>query len=301
MKSIDKVIKTACKLIDLPYNKFNLDNYLSVLKSHKINFNFSQTKNNLPIKLMSGNDEHSGIVETGLFQSRSKRNIYIVGKGILFDSGGLDLKPPDGTMQAMTDDKAGAIIALIVANYLQGNVIAYCPCTTNLIQTSKITPGDIIKIGKHLVKITNTDAEGRLILAQAISSINQKSNDIIISIATLTGGCSIAVGDRATAIMSDNNDLLKKYAEAAFEAKELAWALPMFDYMQKYYTKEPIRNHIKEFKGSTCQGGMFIKQFVKYPKNFIHLDIASSAFDDVGMANGVPIKSLINFIRKLND
>jgi len=300
MDKLDKVVKTAKSLIDLPYNKFNLDTYFSTLKQY---FDVDRlfTQSNAPIQLMSGNHVCAGIVTNqSLKQIETKgRKIYIVGKGILFDSGGLDLKPPDGSMSAMTDDKAGSIIALAVADYLKGNVVAYCPVTTNFIHTSKITPGDIIPIGKHQVKVTDTDAEGRLILAEAISAITQNKDDIIISVATLTGGCPIAVGDRATAIMSDNDDLLRKYAEASFKAKELAWALPMFDYMQEYYAKEPLRNWIKEFKGSTCQGGMFIRQFVKYPKNFIHLDIASSAFDSEGMANGVPIKSLINFIRSL--
>jgi len=292
-------VGTAKKLIDLPYNRFNLNNYLSVLKSHKLNFTFTQTKDNLPIHLMSGNDEHSGIVETGLLESKNKRNIYIVGKGILFDSGGMDLKP-HGYMTDMTGDKAGMIIALSVANYLKKNIIAYCPVTTNLINTSKIIPGDEIKIGKKIVRVSNTDAEGRLILAEAITSLNASKNDIIITIATLTGAVSYAIGDEATGVFAENEELLKKYAEASFETKELAWGLPLWEYYQKkYYNKKLIENSIKDIKAGATEGAMFIKQFVPYPNNWIHLDIAGSAFDDKGKANGVPIKSLINFIRSL--
>jgi leucyl aminopeptidase len=298
MSNLNKVVGTAKKLIDLPYNRFNLDNYLSVLKSHKLNFTFTQTKDNLPIRLMSGNDEHSGIVETGLLESKKKRNIYIVGKGILFDSGGMNIKLRG--MADMTGDKAGMIIALSVANYLKENVIAYCPVATNLINTSKIIPGDEIKIGKKIVRITNTDAEGRLILAEAITSLNASKNDIIITIATLTGAVSYAIGDEATGVFAENEELLRKYAEASFKAKELAWGLPLWGYYQKkYYNKKLIENSIKDIKAGATEGALFIKQFISFPNQWLHLDIAGSAFDEKGKASGIPIKSLINFINKL--
>lgn len=293
MDKITREIKICNKLVDLSYNNFSLENYKEILTKNKYNYDFIESDENLPIKLMSGNHPNSGILSSG------EGKIIIVGKGVLFDSGGLDLKPPDGTMSAMTDDKCGMLIAMTIAKMFPNQVRAFCPVSTNFIFNSKIIPGNVYNIGKHQVKVTDTDAEGRLLLIEAISQLNASPDDIIISVATLTGSCSHAIGDKATAIMSDNEDLLRKYAEASFEAKELAWALPMFDYMQGYYAKEPLRNWIKEFKSSTCQGGMFIRQFVKYPKNFIHLDIASSAFDSEGMANGVPIKSLINFIRSL--
>jgi len=298
MNKFDKVINTAKKLIDLPYNKFNLENYKEVLWKYFENMHFKGSDQNLPIKLMSGNHENSGKVEIN-YSTTNKRNIYIIGKGILFDSGGMDLKP-SGRMFDMTDDKAGMIIALNVANYLKGNVVAYCPVTTNFIHTSKIIPGDEIKIGKKIVKITNTDAEGRLILAEAISSLNVSKNDIIITIATLTGSVGYAIGDKATGVFTKNEILMKKYAEASFEAKEYAWGLPIWDYLQKkYYNKKIIKNSVKEIKEGATEGALFIKQFIPYPNQWIHLDIASSSFDKQGRANGVPIRSLINFIRRL--
>lgn len=298
MNKLDKVIKTAQKLIDLPYNKFNLSNYLTVLKSNKLNFTFSQTKGNLPIKLMSGNDEHSGIIESRFLDKKHKKNIYIIGKGILFDSGGLDLKYRG--MNDMTGDKAGMIIALSVSNYLKGNTIAYCPITTNFLHTSKIIPGDEIKINKKIVKVTNTDAEGRLILAEAVSNLNISKNDIIITIATLTGAVGYAIGDKATGVFSPNNELLKKYSEASYEAKEYAWGLPLWDYLEKrYYSKKIIQNSVKDIKCGATEGALFIKQFIPYPNQWLHLDCASSSFNKQGKANGVPLKSLINFINKI--
>lgn len=291
MKNLNNVISIAKKLINLPYNKFNLDNYYSILIKEFGCLDFFKNPN-LPTQLMSGNHSNAGIVKTP-----GNGKIYIVGKGILFDSGGMDLKRG---MVDMTGDKAGMIIALAVADYLKENIIAYCPVSTNFIHTSKIIPGDEIKIGKKIVKITNTDAEGRLILAEALSSLHPNKNDIIITIATLTGIVGYAIGDKATGVFSENNELLKKYAEASYEAQEYAWALPLWKYLQKqYYNKKIIDNSIKDIKAGATEGAMFIKQFVLYPHNWIHLDIAYSAFDKNKKASGVPIKSLINFIKKL--
>jgi leucyl aminopeptidase len=298
MSKLDKVIRTAKSLIDLPLNKFNLENYQKIL-FHKFGLgplDFIRNPN-LPCQLMSGEHPNAGIIKT---PGRGK--IYIIGKGILFDSGGMDIKLRG--MADMTGDKAGAIIALSVANYLKGNVVAYCPVTTNLINTSKITPGDEIKIGKKIVKITNTDAEGRLILAEAITSLNASKNDIIITIATLTGAVSYAIGDGATGVFAENEELLRKYAEASFEAKELAWGLPLWEYYQeKYYNKKLIENSIKDIKAGATEGAMFIKQFVPNPENWIHLDIAGTAFGvpDINYlgsgATGVGVRLLIELAK----
>lgn len=295
MTKLNKVINTAKKLIDLPYNKFNLDNYFNELINyfHWIDINY--TEENQPIQLMSGNHKNSGIVRT--YSKNEKRKIYIIGKGILFDSGGYNLKTGRNGAYGMHGDKAGAIIAFSVANYLKGNVVAYCPITTNFLHNSKLTPGDIIRIGNNRVNVNNTDAEGRLILAEAISTLNVSKSDIIITIATLTGCCEYAV-DKATGVFGDNNKLVNTYLEASKEEKEYAWHLPMFDYMQKFYKKQPFKNAEDKIKAGASEGAMFIKQFVKYPENWIHLDIAGSAHKD-NKSTGIPIKSLINFIRRL--
>jgi len=296
MDNIKKVIEVSKKLSNLPYNRFNLENYFSVLHENELNPVTFDTAKNLPIKLMSGDNFYARVVTSNYFPNK-KKNIYIVGKGILFDSGGLNLK--DRHMDDMINDKTGMIIAMNVANYLKGNVIAFCPVTTNFIQNSKITPGDIISIGKKEVKVTNTDAEGRLILAEALSMIKPNPNDIVITLATLTGAAAYAVGEEATAVLGENEELLKKYAEASFEAKELAWALPLWNhYQKKYYDKKLIENSVNAIKCGTSEAALFVKQFVPNPNNWIHLDIAYSAFTGK-KANGVPVKSLINFIRRI--
>ena len=292
MAKLTKVINTTKKLINLPYNKCNLENYSKIFHKYFGSLDFIRNPN-LPCQLMSGTNPHAGIVKTP-----NKGNIYIIGKGILFDSGGLDIKLRG--MSDMTGDKAGAIIALSVANYLKGNVVAVCPITTNLLQSSQITPGDEIKIGKKIVKVMNTDAEGRLILAEAISTLNVSRDDIIITVATLTGSVGYAIGDRATGIFTKSSKLARLFSEAAFEAKEEAWLLPMWDYLEEdYYKRKIIVNSNDKIKCGAVEAALFLKQFVPNPENFIHLDIAYSAFDENKRATGVPIKSLINFVKKI--
>jgi leucyl aminopeptidase len=299
MNKLNKVINTAKKLINLPHNSFSLDNYFPILSKSYGELGFKNTDLHLPIKLMSGGHSNSGIVTSNnLISPYRKRNIYIIGKGILFDSGGMDLKKG---MECMADDKAGMITALVVSNYCK-NVVAYCPVTTNFIHTSKIIPGDEIKIGKKIVKVTNTDAEGRLILAEALTILNITKSDIIITIATLTGCCEYALGKKATAILTPNDKLAQLFLNASAKAKELAWRLPLWNYIEKdYFKKKDIKNYEKEIKADTIGAAVFLKQFVKYPENWIHMDIASSAFDKNGKANGVPMRSLINFIKNYNE
>lgn len=300
MKPINQIINIAKKLINLPYNQFHLNNYKQILWKYFEHMHFQESQSNLPIKLMSGNNQNAGITFVDCNTIHKKR-IFIIGKGILFDSGGLNLKTGKNGSYGMHGDKAGMIIALTIAHYFKNNIIAYCPVTTNFIQTSQITPGDEISIGNKIVKITNTDAEGRLILAEALSNLNLNItlNDIVITIATLTGCVGLAIDKKTTGVFSPNNMLAALYLKASQEAKEYAWRLPLFDYMQDFYKKKIINNGEDKILAGASEGAMFIKQFVKYPNNWIHLDIAYSAFDKNQKATGAPIKSLINFIQKL--
>ena len=298
MKKLDLYIKNCKKLIDMPYNELNLNNYkkkvCNLLKIKELQF--INTSNKSPIKLMSGQDKNAGIIFNGIGK-KNKRNIYLIGKGILFDSGGYNLK---NKMDTMKCDMAGMAIAMAVSSYLdKDNVIAYCPVATNFIHNNGIIPSDIINIGKKKVEILNTDAEGRLILAEAISNLKVSKNDIVITIATLTGACAIAIGEKATAIMSVNDNLANGYYKASLKTKELSWILPMWEYIDKELNKKLIPNILKH-KCGTINAGLFLKQFVKYENNFLHLDIAYSAYDEnKRKATGEPIKTLVEFIKSI--
>jgi len=245
---------------------------------------------------MSGQDENAGIICSNINDTSKKRNIYIVGKGILFDSGGYDLKHK---MLGMKTDMAGMAISFAVSSYINSSkIVSFCPVATNFIHNNNIIPADYIKIGNKEVEITNTDAEGRLILAETLSQLPVEKNDIIITIATLTGACAYALGEKATAFMTPNEKLADDYYKASNKSKELAWRLPLWDYLQKNFNKKRIINSEKE-KCGTIMAGMFIKQFVKYPNNWIHLDIAYSSYNDkTKKATGEPIKTLIEFIKQ---
>jgi leucyl aminopeptidase len=293
---IPVLINKVKKLINLPYNKFSLENYQTILEdSLGVRYFFKTSKPNLPIQLMSNNNPNAGIINYDN-NLHNKGRIFVVGKGILFDSGGLDLKRG---MADMKNDKAGMIIALATSIYFNDNVISWCPVTTNFIHNSLITPGDIIPIGKKDVEVTNTDAEGRLILAEALSDMSVTEKDIVITIATLTGCVEYAVG-KATGVFSPNKCLVNKYLEASTKEKELAWELPLWaDLEKKHYSKKLIQNSVKDIKCGATEGALFLKQFIAFPNNWLHLDIAASISDAKGKTNGVPLKSLISFINSI--
>jgi leucyl aminopeptidase len=300
-KKIKKYVEKYKKLVDLPYNQFNLDNYSEVIReTFKVQPMAYNTEANKPIKLMSGQDENACVLMT--IPLEKKRKIYIVGKGILFDAGGYDLKED---MSHMKIDMAGLACAWATHAYYKkvkktDRVVPYCPVSTNFLHNNQIIPGDRIKIGKKMVEVTNTDAEGRLILAEALSNLQPTENDIVITVATLTGCVEYAVGKKAVGVFSPNDALIQKYLSASKEAEELAWRLPLWDYLQKKYNKKIIKNSDDKISAGATEGAMFLKQFVKYPDNWIHLDIASCAFDeDKEKPTGKPLASIIKFVEGL--
>jgi len=297
---LKKYIQASNKLIEMPHNELNLANYIE-----KFNVGFNDEFSRIPastngvIDLMSGGVSGAGLLYLPT-AGTSGRRVVVVGKGILFDSGGYSLKK---NMNGMHTDMAGAAIASAVGAYFKqnekANVQAFCPVATNFLHNSKIIVGDRLKIGKKIVEVNNTDAEGRLILAEALSTFHLGKNDIVITVATLTGACGYAVGDKATAIMSPNKKLVSEYMKASNKTKELAWELPLWDYLQKQFDKKVISNISKD-KCGTILAGMFLKQFVKYPNNWIHLDVAEIAYNNTTKkGTGEPIKTLVEFIRSI--
>lgn len=290
---LNKSIKNCKKLIDMPFNHFNLDNYISIIaKNFKKPLSFIGTPPNTPIKLMSGNHKQAGIIQMG----SDDKKITLIGKGVLFDAGGYNLKRQ---MTDMKSDMAGMATVLAVMNETD-KVNISCPVATNLITNNLIIPGDEIKIGKKNVTITDTDAEGRLILAETLATIDQKDN-IIVTVATLTGVVGYAVGDRVTGVFTPNDELWNKFKKASDKANELCWRLPLWDYLQKKHFKtNNIKNYVKTKPGASM-AALFIQQFIKNPNNWIHLDIAYSAWNTAKeKATGVPVKSLLSFVKGYN-
>ncbi|MGD0780212.1 MAG: leucyl aminopeptidase [Dehalococcoidales bacterium] len=236
----------------------------------------------------------------------SEIDLALVGKGITFDSGGISIKPSEN-MADMKDDMAGgaAVLATLMAlAQLKPaiNVTAFVPATENLPSGTALKPGDIITImnGKT-IEVLNTDAEGRLILADALSYAVKSGAKAIIDVATLTGACQVALGKITTGAFTNNQALVDKVIAAGNEVGEPAWQLPMFD---EY--KEFIKSDIADIKnsgnryGSAITTAKFLEEFVdKTP--WVHLDLTGPDNDKekgylVKGATGVPVRTLISFV-----
>ena len=240
-------------------------------------------------------------------EKKAKRKIAIVGKGITFDAGGLDLKPAS-SMLTMRDDMSGAaaVIATMKAiseikpNVEVHGIIAACE---NMPSGSAYKPGDVItaKTGRT-IEIDNTDAEGRVTLADALAYAEELGVDEIIDIATLTGACMVALGTVASGIMGNREENIASFIETAAIAGERFWQMPMYE---EY--GETLKSDIADTKntggrmGGTSAAGIFLSKFIKSTP-WLHLDIAGTAFLDkpnsegIKNATGVGIRSLIKYI-----
>ena len=237
-----------------------------------------------------------------------KKKIAIIGKGICFDSGGLDIKPPS-SMLTMKDDMSGAACVLAVMqalNKLQPDaevhgIIAACE---NMPSGSSYKPGDILtaKNGKT-IEVDNTDAEGRLTLADALCFACELGIDEVIDIATLTGACMVALGTVASGIMGNNEDMISRLIETGKDSGETFWQLPMF----KEY-KDSLKSDIADMKntgsryGGASAAGVFLQEFVKDVK-WAHIDIAGTAYLEkpqkelIAGATGVGVRTLLNYVK----
>ena len=236
-----------------------------------------------------------------------KKKIAIVGKGITFDAGGLDLKPA-ASMLTMRDDMSGAAavictmkaISILKPDVEVHAVVAACE---NMPSGSAYKPGDVItaKTGRT-IEIDNTDAEGRVTLADALAYAEETGVDEIIDIATLTGACMVALGTVASGIMGNNDEKVKEFIKVAEKAGERFWQMPMYE---EY--GDVLKSDIADTKntggrmGGTSAAGIFLSKFIKNTP-WIHLDIAGTAFLDKSNAEGIKgataigVRSLIKYI-----
>lgn len=213
---------------------------------------------------------------------RQKPDIVLVGKGITFDSGGISLKP-SASMDEMKGDMSGAacVLAAVVAAVrlkLKVNVVALMPLAENMPGGRAQRPGDIIKTASGLtVEVKNTDAEGRLVLADALHyATTLKPRVGIVDLATLTGACTIALGSQAIGLMGNDEDLISRVGTAALGSGERTWLLPLWDEYEELIESQvaDILNTATRREAGTIVGGMFLKQFVGSTP-WAHLDIAS--------------------------
>lgn len=236
-----------------------------------------------------------------------KKKIAIVGKGITFDAGGLDLKPA-ASMLTMRDDMSGAAAVICTMKAIsilkpEVEVHAVVAACENMPSGSAYKPGDVItaKTGRT-IEIDNTDAEGRVTLADALAYAEETGVDEIIDIATLTGACMVALGTVASGIMGNNDEKVKEFIKVAEKAGERFWQMPMYE---EY--GDVLKSDIADTKntggrmGGTSAAGIFLSKFIKNTP-WIHLDIAGTAFLDKSNAEGIKgataigVRSLIKYI-----
>jgi leucyl aminopeptidase len=242
------------------------------------------------------------------YRGRSAPPLALVGKSITFDSGGISLKPSEG-MEKMKYDMAGgaAVLGVMKAASETGlpvSLVGVLPAAENLPGGSASRPGDVARsLEGKTIEIVNTDAEGRLALADAIGYVKRFKPKAIIDIATLTGACSVALGGEAIAMMGNNEKLLEAMKKASEETSERVWQMPLYEEYREY-----IESDIADLKntsgrsGSLVTAGYFLKEFAgKTP--WVHLDIAGTAWTDKDRpyipkgATGIGVRLLLNFIK----
>jgi leucyl aminopeptidase len=218
--------------------------------------------------------------------SEGDKPYVIIGKGVTFDSGGISLKPGAGmAMMKMDMCGAAAAIASIEAVSQLGlkiNVIGLIPMAENMPDGNAYKPGDVIKSYNGMtIEVDNTDAEGRLILADALSYASQFNPKSVIDMATLTGAVVIAIGNVASAVMSNDQELADKLYAAGAQSYDRVWQLPLWDEYDKMIDSDiaDVRNTAVPKQAGTITAGMFLKRFIgNYP--WAHLDIAATAIRD---------------------
>ncbi len=227
--------------------------------------------------------------------TKSEKPIVLVGKGVTFDSGGISLKPSTG-METMKMDMCGA--AAVVGTFeavsrlrIKINLIGLIPVVENMPSGKAIKPGDIIKSYSGItIEVANTDAEGRLILADALDYAANYKPKAVIDIATLTGAAVITFGHNVAGVMGTDNSIIRKLFNAGEKTFERVWELPLYEEYEKLMKSEvaDIKNIGQPRQAGTIMGGIFLKKFVskKYP--WAHLDIAGTAMVSTEIAEYIP-------------
>jgi len=238
-----------------------------------------------------------------------ERPTVLVGKGITFDSGGISIKPGAGMEEMKTDMAGGAAvlgaIQVAVELKLPVNLVGIVPTAENMPDSKAYKPGDVVtSLSGQTIEITNTDAEGRLILCDALHYAQRYKPNAMIDLATLTGACVVALGHEASGMMGNNPKVLNGLKKAGEHCGERVWELPLWDGYG-----EAMKSDIADLKnagsrdGGCISAGWFLKQFVGTTP-WAHLDIAGTAWSDKSRpcspkgASGVGVRLLIEYLRK---
>ncbi|WP_371529603.1 leucyl aminopeptidase [Streptomyces sp. NBC_01283] len=241
-----------------------------------------------------GSEAPPRLVKLSYTSSKAKKHLAFVGKGITYDSGGISLKPA-GHNETMKCDMAGAaaVFAAVVSAArlgLEVNVTGWLALAENMPSGSATRPGDVLRMysGKT-VEVLNTDAEGRLVLADAIAKASEDAPDAIVDVATLTGAMMMALGSRTFGIMANDDAFRAAIHDASEEAGEPSWPMPLPEHLRKGMDSPTadIAN-MGERMGGGLVAGLFLQEFVGEGITWAHLDIAGPAYNEGGAFGYTP-------------
>lgn len=243
------------------------------------------------------------------FPKKTGRPIVLVGKGVTFDTGGLNLKPGDSMLEMNMDMSGGAAvihaIAAIASLKIKKNVVGLIPSVENMPSGTSFRPGDILKsMSGKTIEVLNTDAEGRIILADALTYAKKYNPRLVVDIATLTGSAQVALGQKASALFTRDEKLEKLFRQLGEDSGEYLWPLPLWDEYEDDIKGNfgDIINTGKTRYGGATLGAIFLYQFAKdFP--WVHLDIASRMTTTEGEylakgSAGTPVRLLVKLIEK---
>jgi len=222
-------------------------------------------------------------------KGKTKKTIALVGKGVTFDSGGISLKPSEG-MGEMKSDMSGAaaVIAAVEAAAslaLPLRIIGLVPATDNMPSGSALKPGDVITTMSGVtVEVGNTDAEGRLILADALAYAKKEYDpDVIVDLATLTGACIVALGHSVAGLFSNDDDLADAIFRSGQSSGEKVWRMPLWDEYDEMIKSDVADVHNTGGRGAgSVTAAKFLQKFIDGHKHWAHIDIAGPAFPTKG-------------------
>lgn len=241
---------------------------------------------------------------------KKARPVVLVGKGVTFDTGGINLKP-EGSILGMNMDMSGGAavihaIACAARLKMKKNIVALIPAAENMPSGSSYRPGDVIRsMSGKTIEVQNTDAEGRIILADALHYAKRYKPTLVVDVATLTGAALVALGERATALFTEDEQLEKTFRELGEVSGDYVWPLPLWEEYDEEIkgTFGDVSNTGKTRYGGAITAAAFLKQFVDHAYPWVHLDMAPrmTALPDEFLAKGAagaPVRLLVKVLEK---
>ena len=234
----------------------------------------------------SGSSAPPRLVRLTYRHPKAKRSLAFVGKGITYDSGGISLKPPNA-METMKCDMSGAaaVLATVVAGArlgLEVNLTGWLALAENMPSGTALRPGDVLRMyNGATVEVLNTDAEGRLVMADAIARASEDRPDALVDVATLTGAMVLALGHRTFGVMGNDDAFRTAVHETAEAVGEASWPLPMPEHLRKGLESATAdMSNVGERMGGALAAGLFLREFVGDDIPWAHVDIAGPAFNE---------------------